>query len=757
MVFRYIGSVLPARFAGIRSKILAVALVPSLVLLAIGITGAIYLVITGHRAENFAEDLRANEAPARNLVVAVEQERLLSLWKLAGQRIDPGALPAARTAFDSALDGIIPVEVQFAKTQGTSVAGTLQGFDTLKTQLPLLRKGVDAGTAPLSDVYTFYSRLLDGVDQGTYTIEQSAPDIASAIQLTHAADLLGVVEAMARSISLTALAGTTAGMPPTLLTEYRNQVGWYHTQLAKVQAGYVETDPATEKRIAEMVAAPDWRQLSDMEDAILHPAATGRSGNSAVLPMNLADWRRTADTVEGQMMQLWVEHNATAQRQSADSGTHRAHNSLIVGIGMAGLALLGFLLSLLLANRIIGRLQRLRTETLALAEVALPETMRRLGAGEDVSAEERAARLDFGRDEIGAVAQAFNQAHTAAVDAAVTEARTREGVRAVFLNIAHRSQLVVHRQLEILDEAERGEEDPAVLDVYFRLDHLATRERRNAENLLILGGGRPGRQWRKPVPLMELVRSAVGETLDYARVHTSRMPHAYILGDVVGDLIHLLAELVDNATSFSPPESRVDVTGTVVGRGVAVEIGDQGMGMSPEDMRRSNEMLARPPDFAVTTLSADSRLGLFVVALLGARHGISVRLTESDYGGVRAIVLIPNSCVSIEPVTDENAPQRISPPPEPVAAVPVGAAPVMTAPQPRPAASGQGKPALPKRRRQASLAPELAETPGVDSTAPRPNRTAEQARDLMSTIENGTRQGRRAAPPTRLPPNTDGR
>ncbi|WP_319944653.1 sensor histidine kinase [Nocardia macrotermitis] len=736
---------LPARFAGIRSKILAVALVPSLVLLAIGITGAVYLVITGNQAQNFAEDLRTNEIPARNLVVAAEQERLLSLWKLAGQRIEPEALPEARAAFDSALEGIIPVEVQFAETQGTSVSGTLQGFDTLRKQLPLLRKGIDTGTAPIADVYTFYSRLLDGVDQGTYTIEQSAPDIASAIQLTHAADLLGVVEAMARSISLTALAGTASGMPPTLLTEYRNQVGWYHTQLAKVQAGYVETDPATEKRIADLVAAPDWRQLSEMEDAILHPAATGRNGNSTALPMNLADWRRTAGTVENQMLQLWVDHNATAQRQSADSGTRRAHNSLVVGIGTAGLAVLGFLLSLLLANRIIGRLQRLRTETLALAQVALPETMRRLGAGEDVPAAERAARLDFGRDEIGAVAQAFNQAHTAAVDAAVTESRTREGVRAVFLNIAHRSQLVVHRQLEILDEAERGEENPAILDVYFRLDHLATRERRNAENLLILGGGRPGRQWRKPVPLMELVRSAVGETQDYARVHNGRMPQAYILGNVVGDLIHLLAELVDNATSFSPPESRVDLTGAVVGRGVAVEVTDQGMGMGAEELQRANDMLTRPPDFAVATLSADSRLGLFVVALLGARHGITVRLAESDYGGIRAIVLVPNSCVSIEPITDENAPHRIAPPPAPNA-IPVAATPRMTGPSPTPARQTPTKPSLPKRRRQASLAPELSDTPQPDTPPARPTRTAEQARDLMNTIDNGTRQGRRTDP-----------
>jgi signal transduction histidine kinase len=527
-------------------------------------------------------------------------------------------------------------------------------------------------------------------------------------------------------------------------------------------------------------------------------------------------------------------------------------------------AIVMFALSLWLANRLVGRLKRLRNETLALADERLPETMRRLGAGEEVDAENEAAHLDFGNDEIGSVADAFNRAHTAAVAAAVAEARTRQGVRAVFLNIAHRSQIVVHRQLELLDEAERRQEDPALLDTFFRLDHLATRERRNAENLIILGGGEPGRQWRRPVPLMELVRSAVGETLDYARVRAGRMPAVFVHGNAVADLIHLLAELVDNATSFSPPQSRVDLAGNLVGKGVVVEINDQGMGMPAAERERANDMLREPPDFGVATLSANSRLGLFVVAQLAARHGISVRLSDSDYGGVRAIVLVPTTLITTDTPVADHLPdrfsvQRIEAPAtgefparslEPAAALPT-AAPVIeqipdeqdhrppyqgrhypdqqvedrpdhdplpdrsfadrpnedqrfqdqqtddmpyhasqyaesqftqapptgshhvdtgfhevrfpepsypeTSPRgseldepnhrqptrPPSYTSSDTRPPLPRRRKQASLAPELANQPPAESSQPR-HRSAEQARDLMSSIENGTRQGRRA-------------
>ncbi len=232
---------------------------------------------------------------------------------------------------------------------------------------------------------------------------------------------------------------------------------------------------------------------------------------------------------------------------------------------------------------------------------------------------------------------------------AAQQAAALEDINAVFLNIAHRSQAIVHRQLQVLDKAERAEDDPDQLGLLFQLDHLTTRERRNAENLIILGGGQPGRQWRNPVPLLELVRSAASETEQYTRVALGRMPRMMVAGRAVGDLIHLIAELLDNATSFSPPDARIDVRGNRVGKGVVLEVEDQGLGIEPERMEQLNAMLRSDSNLGPSAKSQDWRLGLFVVSRLARRHGISVTLVESAYGGVRAIALIPMSLLTEAP------------------------------------------------------------------------------------------------------------
>lgn len=207
-------------------------------------------------------------------------------------------------------------------------------------------------------------------------------------------------------------------------------------------------------------------------------------------------------------------------------------------------------------------MHRLRRDTLELADERLPEVMRKVEAGEAVDTTTEGSQLDFGTDELGQVAAAFNRAHVAAMSAAVAEAQTKAGISTVFLDIAHRSQVVVHRQLSLLDRAERDENNADQLDLLFQLDHLATRARRNAENLIILGGEQPGRRWRNPVPLIDLVRGAIAESLDYTRIAAKQMPQVKISGHAVADVIHLLAELMDNATAFSPPESQVSVSGS---------------------------------------------------------------------------------------------------------------------------------------------------------------------------------------------------
>ena len=282
--------------------------------------------------------------------------------------------------------------------------------------------------------------------------------------------------------------------------------------------------------------------------------------------------------------------------------------------------------------------------------MTLPSLVTRIGNGELVNVESEMTPLEYGSDEIGQVAEAFSTAQRTAVAAAVAEARTRGGINKVFLDIAHRSQLVVYRQLELLDVAEARQGDPEHLELLFQLDHLATRARRNAENLLILGGGQPGRKWRQR-GLEDIVRSAVSETEQFARVSTVRLPEVQVLGAAW-------------ATSFtcwpswsttrrrSRHRSRRCGWRQLVGKGVVVEVEDQGLGIEFAERERLSAALRDPPDFQSMAVSGQRHLGLFVVGQLAQRHGITVSLLESAYGGIKAIVLIPSSVVASAPADD---------------------------------------------------------------------------------------------------------
>jgi signal transduction histidine kinase len=281
-----------------------------------------------------------------------------------------------------------------------------------------------------------------------------------------------------------------------------------------------------------------------------------------------------------------------------------------------------------------------------MAGERLPTVVRRLQRGEAVDVDVETPPLEYGHDEIGQLGRAFNEVQRTAVQSAVEEASVRRGINEVFLNIARRSQTLLHRQLALLDRMERRETGPDELEDLYRVDHLATRMRRHAEDLVILAGAAPGRGWRNPVPVIDVVRGAISEVEDYKRIDIRAAETSAIVGRAVGDVIHLLAELFENAASFSPPHTRVQVTGQVLPNGYAFEIDDRGLGMHPEALDEANRKLLEPPDFD----PADSaRLGLFVVAQLANRHGIRVSLRPSAYGGITAIVLIPGELVTAGP------------------------------------------------------------------------------------------------------------
>jgi signal transduction histidine kinase len=338
---------------------------------------------------------------------------------------------------------------------------------------------------------------------------------------------------------------------------------------------------------------------------------------------------------------VWIQSQVTSQAR-------KALTTLIV-VASLGLLLVvaSIAFSLLMGRRLMRRLNSLRQAALELAHDRLPRVMTRLRDGEMVDVETEAPPGQPGSDEIDQVREAFNTVHRTAVAAAVDETNLRRGINEVFRNLARRNQVLLHRQLGLLDGMERKAEEPDQLEDLFRIDHLTTRMRRHAEGLIVLAGDSPGRGWRHPVRFVDVLRAAVAEVEDYARVRVEVHSRAALTGPAVADVVHLLAELIENAAVYSPPTTVVRVQGELVGRGFCIEVEDRGLGMDDEQLAEINHKLAAVPAF---DLSGSDRLGLFVAGRLAHRHGISIALRSSVYGGTTAVVIIPTSLV----VTDED-------------------------------------------------------------------------------------------------------
>ena len=307
------------------------------------------------------------------------------------------------------------------------------------------------------------------------------------------------------------------------------------------------------------------------------------------------------------------------------SQSERLVTEAVLAGGLGLLAVVASVFLLVWFGRKVTRdLTRLNTSVRGMAEERLPRVVERLRRGEDVDVLAESPPPGTSTiQEISQIAESFATVQGAAVAAAVDQARLRKGVNQVFLNISMRNQSLLHRQLGMLDSMERRTSDPGALADLFRLDHLTTRMRRHAEGLIILSGSTPGRGWREPVPVVDVLRAAIAEVEDYVRVDVVSESRDLVAGNAVNDVIHLVAELVENATVFSPPNTRIEVRADRVGTGLVAEIEDRGLGLSPEELDDINRRLASPPEF---DLANSEQLGLFVVSQLAARHDIKVSL-----------------------------------------------------------------------------------------------------------------------------------
>ncbi|MER7516527.1 ATP-binding protein [Streptomyces sp. NPDC126499] len=257
-------------------------------------------------------------------------------------------------------------------------------------------------------------------------------------------------------------------------------------------------------------------------------------------------------------------------------------------------------------------------------------------------------------DEFDLLAQELTRSHEAAVTAVVQASKLSSSVGneqkvEVFVNLARRLQSLVHREIQLLDELENEVEDPELLKGLFHVDHLATRIRRHAENLAVLGGAISRRQWSNPVTMTEVLRSSIAEVEQYPRVKLVPPIDGTLRGHAVADVIHLLAELVENATLFSAPHTTVLLRAQYVTAGLAIEVEDRGLGMPVAEQNKMNALLSDPDQVNVAHLLQDGRIGLFVVSALARRHGIAVRLQSNIYGGVQAVLVLPQGLLGADP------------------------------------------------------------------------------------------------------------
>ncbi|MFE0149826.1 nitrate- and nitrite sensing domain-containing protein [Nonomuraea sp. NPDC059007] len=338
--------------------------------------------------------------------------------------------------------------------------------------------------------------------------------------------------------------------------------------------------------------------------------------------------------------------NEVAQRLAArvlELKNAEVRSAVVAGVAILLLLVAVLLFTVVIARSMVSPLRRLRTEALDIAGFRLPDVVRKLRITGDTSA--GAVRpIDIeGQDEIGEVAKAFDEVHRQAVRLAGEEAELRSNISAMFVNLSRRTQTLVERQISLIDGLEKGEQDGGRLADLFKLDHLATRMRRNSENLLVLAGHEPTRRRSQPAKLVDVVRAALSEVEDYERVQVKVHRSTSVVGSAANDLVHLVAELVENAIQFSPKNSHVIVSSSVIeGGGALLSVSDAGISMTEDEMGEANRRLAEPP---VVDVSVSRRMGLFVVGRLALRHGIRVQLRKGEGAGLIAMVLLPPTLI----------------------------------------------------------------------------------------------------------------
>ncbi|MGW3418124.1 sensor histidine kinase [Streptomyces phaeochromogenes] len=621
----------------VRAKIVSLLMLPIVSLMALwgfaAVTTASSIGVTERAKEVNAELL----VPVDGFVTAVQAERTAALrYAATPGKADPAELRAAGRTSDAAakklLDGANASSAD-AGLLDSVLPGRIDRLETDAEGLAGLRAEASGDGAKVTDLHTAYSTMIEHAFavSGALTGEERT---SAASEARVVLELARAREALAQEQAILA-AGRAAG---TLTKDqYALFVGAVATQRQLLEPAVADLRPGHRSAYNTVLQSGSYESLQAIENRV----RSAGPGASAVSAGFLTQWDGSAKTVLDGLAKAEKSAGTAAVSQANAFGWDTLGASgIAVVLGLVGV-LLSLLVSVLVGRGLIVELLDLRNSALEVAGRRLPQAMRRLHAGQGVDIDAEAPMRRLAGGELAQVGTALTAVQRAALKAASERAELLSGISGVYVSIARRSQVLLHRQLDLLDGMEQRQRDQTELQDLYRIDYLATRMRRHSESLLILSGIAPGRGWRDPIPLSEVLRAAVAEIEDASRVRIWATPRVSVAGGSVADVIHLLAELVENASAFSPPSTQVQVRAARVRGGLLIEVEDSGFGMKEDAMAEANRKIRSEK---VDLLDA-KQIGLIVVNRLAERQGVSVELRSSGSGGVTAGVLIPENLV----------------------------------------------------------------------------------------------------------------
>ncbi|WP_328678111.1 nitrate- and nitrite sensing domain-containing protein [Streptomyces sp. NBC_00322] len=620
-----------------RTQLLAVVLIPIITALVLGGLRIGSAVQNAQDIDNVRQLVRLVDK-STGLLEELEDERdLTAFYVAAGRTGDTSQLDTQRSQVDAALARVRAEAAHVHRGTNPVLATRLTALDALGGPVTSLRDTVDHSKMRSLAVVNAYTALIAEL---TDALDLLTPDIAHQTLAVRARALQAFAKAAEQASRQRALLGGA-------LTEGHFDASEAQSlTLASVQQQALIREfrsgaPLAQRQFYERTV--NGRDVDRAE--ILQKQALTRQGTSRPR-LDAGEWFETM-TSKLELMRLVEKRLVGSVEDESSREQHQAERSVfIASLVMLLILLLAFGVTRAVVQSMVAPLHALRASALDITERRLPEAVRLLRVGSS-DAQLEAVKVEptsvNSTDEIGGVAHAFNDVYREAVRLAFEQAQLRGRINAMFVNLSQRSQYLVERQLELIDRLENGEQDPDLLASLFKLDHLATRMRRNGENLLVLAGEEAGRRWTAPVRLVDVLRAATSEVEQYQRVQLRGLVTADVDGRAVNDIVHLIAELLENATAFSSPDTEVLVTSQLLsGGGAKVEIQDSGIGMSAKDLEEANERLLNPP---VVDVSVARRMGMFVVGQLSGRHGIRVQLRRSSTCGITSVVMLPQKLV----------------------------------------------------------------------------------------------------------------